>query len=238
SAGFGQVRHFMLQEGQEFSTSWDNTDNRPYRVEAIDADIVANYFEAEERIGLLRSEPHATFSYGDSRHSTGAFPPTSFNGAWFHLLDFGIAPGFELFERGRSVLKGNVNMKLLPPGQEDSLDIEGLPYRIFIRLAPERIVEEMGQKQKVYDLVSPKYFIRVEHAGETVFDGDSTGWIVFGEFALKVHPHVKWVWLEVKQGIGIPLVWAGFILMGLGLPLTFVMLVARALRHIHLHYGK
>ena len=230
SAGFGQGQFFMIQEGQEFSTPWNN---RAYVMESIDADIVKNYFEAENRIGILRSEPHATFSSGKVRHTTGAFPPTSFKGSWFHMLDFGVAPGFELFEDGQSVLKGNVNMRLLPPGREDALHIEGLPYSIYMRLAPERILEEKGQKLKVYDLVLPKYFVRVEKAGQVVFEGDSTHLVEFDEFILQVHPDRKWVWLEVRHGIGTPLVWAGFILMGIGLPLTLIMLLHALFCHIY-----
>ena len=235
-AGFGKSRFLMLQEGQEFTVPWNE---RTYMAERFEVDVVKSYFEASRGLGLLRSEPHMTLSSKGVSHRIGAFPPAGFDSLYFHILDFGIAPGLALYEQGRLVLSGNVNLRVLPPGREDLIDIEGLPYRIYMRLAPERIIERGGENIKQYDLDSPRYFIRVEKGDETVFDGISGQEqdIVFDEFAIRMLPHVHWVWLEVKKGIGVPLVWAGFVLLALGLPITLVLMAGRALKHVRLHAG-
>ncbi len=233
-AGFGKAYLAVVQEGQELPISWGES---TFVVEEIEVDVKGKYLDSDREFGLLRSEPHVTISGLGQRHRTGAFPPTRFLGAYFHLLDFGIAPGLVLFEQGELVLSGNVNLKLLPPGQEDSISIEGLPYRMYLRLAPEKMFQRGRDNIKLYDLDSPKYFVRVEKGDETVFDGTSEQDITFDGFEIRILPHVSWVWLEVKRGIGVPLVWLGSALIALGLPLTLMLMVGRAARHLRLHAG-
>lgn len=233
-AGFGKSRLMVLQEGQEFKVPGSA---RSYVVERLDVDVVENYFGEGRGFGLLRSEPNITLSNGGVRHIIGAFPPTRFDGVYSHILDFGIAPGIALLERGNIALSGNPILRILPPGTEDSIEIEGLPYRFYVRLAPERIVEQAGEKIIQYDMVTPKYFVRIEKGDETVFDGTSDQEIVFDEFLLRMEPYVYWVWLEFKKGIGIPFIWAGAVLIALGLPLMLMLMAGRAIRHVHLHAG-
>ncbi len=245
-AGFGKSKLMVLQEGQEFRLP---TSSLPYVVERLDVDVVETFFEADRGYGILKSEPIVTIlrsgsrpgsrfgARGDVRHRIGAFPPSVFDGVYSHVLDFGIAPGLVLLEQGRVVLRGNWSLKVLPPGSQDFFEIEGLPYRIYVRLAPERIVEQAGNKIKQYDLERPKYFVRVEHGDETVFDGTSDQEILFEKFQLRFEPYVYWVWLEFKKGIGIPLVWAGSALIAFGLPITLLLMLARVLKHLRLHAG-
>ncbi|MCK4911252.1 MAG: hypothetical protein KAR83_06405 [Thermodesulfovibrionales bacterium] len=233
-AGYGKSKLMVLQEGQEFRLP---ASSQPYVVESLDVDVLDTYFEADQGFGILRSEPNVMLARGGVRHRVGAFPPASFDGVYSNILDFGIAPGMVLLERGRIVLRGNSNMRILPPGTQDFFEIEGLPYRIYLRIAPDRIVERAGEKIKLYDLASPKYFVRVEHGDETVFDGTSDQEILFKEYQLRFEPYVYWVWLEFKKGIGIPLVWAGSALIALGLPITLLLMAGRAIKHVHLHAG-
>lgn len=227
-SGFGISKFLFLQEGQEFRAPWNK---EAFRVESVDVKVVENYFEKQQGVGILSREPKVEFSLGNKRKIIGAFPPTRMGGAYHHVLGFGISPGIELFENGKSVQKGNVNLMLLPPGAEDHIDIEGLPYRIYIRLAPEKIVEDGGEKIKLYDLFNPRFFIRVERGAELVFDGDSDQMVIFDEFALKFYQNTYWVWIKVVRGIGVPFVWAGFLFMLLGAPVSVVLLGIRLFRH-------
>jgi hypothetical protein len=223
---FGERELGFVKEGDVITTRWDGKD---YTVMDLKVDLKQKKIMAEEPVGFLRSEPEAVIATREGSCEVKAFPPAYCRGTYVHIRDYGMAPGIVLYKRGVPVESGHVNLRILPPGSRDAIEIRGLPYRIFISLAPDRVVESEGKLHRLYDLEAPRYAVLVEKAGQVLFEGTSDDKVAFDGYVLGFSPYMKWVWLDMARGLGLPVMAMGLLLMTAGLPVSIVLIAFRLL---------
>lgn len=221
---FGQRELGLTRQGDIINLRWGAV----FRVSELVVDMEEKKILADEPVGLLRSEPEAVLqTIGGRTCTVRAFPPAYCMGTYANIRDYGMAPGLVLYERGDQVHRGHVNLRILPPGNEDFIQIEGLPYRIYVRIVPQMIRETESGPVRVYDLGTPLYSVRVEKAGQVLFEGTSEERISFDRFEISFTPYQTWVWLVLSKGIGLPVLAAGLAIMVVGLPISILLALYR-----------
>ncbi len=218
------VRQFdsrLAGEGDVIRPSWSSEN---YRVVDLSPGIKSQYKKSGQD-GLLDHEPEITLIDGlDKAYRVGAYPPVKIGRTYFHILNYGIAPGVELFENGRLIQSGYMALRLLPPGRSDYFDIMPYPYRFLVSLAPE--TDHGGTAQApVFNLENPRYSTRVFSGEKVIAEGDSGEALSFDRFALGYFRHTYWVQLEAAKDPGIPIIKYGIFLIVFGMPVYLLRLV-------------
>ena len=184
----------------------------------------------ESEGSVFAYEPKITLSDRSRDYEVGVFPARRVKGTYYHILNFGLAPGIRLLDAGGEVLKeGYLALRILPPGAEDSFELA--PYRVVVRLSPERVMEKGDAQAKVFSLRSPSYRAEVYRGDERVFEGDSRVGITFDGKRLEFTEPAYWVFLEVVKDPGVPFILSGLALLLLGailLPLRLIVKVIKA----------
>jgi len=214
------VDYAILGEGQGYSPPWEGY---TLFVERVASPLKERYLDIEPEKGFLRYEPVVSLSDGSSRWEVRPYPPRRIGRTYFHILDFGIAPGIRLTEGRRILQEGYMILRLLPPGNQDYFEIEPYPYRFYIKLAPERFIEKGNLIGRSYNLLKPRYDLRVMKGEETMAKGISDSRIEFGGFSLELFGPVPWVRMEVVRDMGLPLIVAGILLILIGLPIRLAV---------------
>lgn len=168
---------------------------------------------------LFTFAPRIFLDGGGIRHEVGAFPPTRAEGTYYHLMDFGLAPGVRIKRAGRILREGYVIQKILPPGVRDSFELPPLPYRFTLRMLPEREIIKGREKAGVYNINRPVYNVVIQKGGDIVFDGTSAGSIEVEGMEVEFYEPDYWYWLEGSRNPGYMILFAGAVLALAGLPL-------------------
>lgn len=194
--------------------------DKQYEVVGIDPALKGESLDVDEGAGIFRREPKMTLSDGKLNYEIGAYPPKRFDGSYFHILDFGIAPGVRIQEQGSPAEEGYIALKILPPGAVDSFEFPPLPYRFELSLAPERIMTKGGGRIRVFNLNVPSYHVRVLRGADVIAEGDSDAEISFDGYGLAFYDPLYWVVLVVVKDPGVPFLVLGICLVSIGLPLS------------------
>jgi hypothetical protein len=227
SAVFATSGRAVVGEGQMVQPPWES---RPYIVGRVDTGVMNEITFTEDGEGFLFAyAPRVYLDRDGRRHEVGAFPPTRIGGAYYHILDFGLAPGVRLLRGGVVVDEHYAIQKLLPPGVRDSFEIEGLPYRITLKLLPVRTMRRGDASLSVYDPRVPRYEVVVQRGPEIVFSGESTEPVALDEVEIQFFAPGQWVWIEGSQNPGmLPLALGVALVLG-GVPMIFLLMSARVL---------
>jgi len=132
-----------------------------FMVESIDATFWGDR--------LFFTDLRAVFTTSEGAHLATLPAPARLGGARISIRGFNYTPSFELrAPDGRVVERGDLNLRLFPPGSEDSFRVPGLPHRFWMRLHPAR---------QGYDLGDPRLHLAVTRGRRLV----AQGWLRPGE---------------------------------------------------------
>jgi hypothetical protein len=216
--------------GDQIAPPWDRLD---LRVGAVEPGLPEEVVDTGGEEGLILAyEPRVYLDGQGVRHEVGVFPPTRVGKTYFHILDFGVAPGVRILRGSRVVAENYILQRLLPPGAQDSFEVPPLPYRFVIRLLPVRTVRKGDAEAMVYRPSEPHYRVVVEKGGEILFDGETSGEIAFDGLRAEFLKPDYWVRLEGQRNAGYRILALGIALMLLGLPLHLAAMACSAWRRV------
>lgn len=196
SVNLRQSRWMLLGEGDILRLPWEK---EVFRVVKVESALKMDALRMNDSL-LFDYEPHITFfdRYG-RLHRIGAFPPGRLSRTYMHILNFGLAPGVEFIRDGKTLLKGEVALRLIPFGSVDSFELKGYGYKVYMHILPNRIIRRGKEVARSYDIGSPLYQIEVLRGDRTVFNGTSDREITFEGYRLRLYPPSYWVLLEVAH---------------------------------------
>jgi hypothetical protein len=114
-----------------------------------------------------------------------------------HILNFGIAPGVELWQNGRLLRRGYMALRIIPFGTVDSFEISPYPYRFYIHILPNRILKKGKETAREYNINKPLYQVEILKGDKRVFTGSTSETLTFEGYTLRFFRPIYWVQLEV-----------------------------------------
>lgn len=213
-----QFQWIVAGEGQSIQAPWNS---ERYTVADIKPGLRESFLDIEEEgRGIFAYEPKVTLSDGSSRlHEVGAFPPTKIGMTYYHILNFGFAPGVRLSENGMVRDEGYMPLRILPTGSSDSFEIPPYPYRFLIKLEPEKVIRKKTVTASQFSLKIPRYHVRVFKGEKIVAEAVSSEKITFDTFTLGFFEPAFWVQIEVVKDTGALIMLTGILFMCIGVTL-------------------
>jgi predicted membrane channel-forming protein YqfA (hemolysin III family) len=217
----------MRESGQRFLGAGDVIDppwtKEKLRIVSIDPGLKDRLTDKEAASGIFAYEPKLTVLDRNSRSfKIGAFPPAKFNNTYYHILNFGIAPGVRLFEGSSIRSEGHMILRIITPGSSDFFDIPPYPYRFLVSMDPEKTVQRRQGTASRFNLKDPRFSVRV-FKGETVIaEGDPAKGIKIDNLSLFFFRPTFWIQLEAVKDPGIAVMHAGVILITFGFPISLM----------------
>lgn len=224
SSSYRQHGRAFVGLGSEVRPPWQG---RTYHVSDIKSPLKKELLDIEAGSGIFSYEPSIVLDTGTEKVEVGVFPPKKIGDTYYHIMDFGLAPGVRLSQEARLVREVYIIQRILPPPAQDSFEIKPFPYKFTIWMTPERTLRKGKTKAKLYNLDSPSYMVTVLKGEEVVFEGDSREGVRFDGLRLSFEKPAYWVWLEASRSPGMPLLVAGISMMAVGLPLMFVYMILK-----------
>lgn len=206
----------LVGEGDVIDLPWSKTQLFVY---GIEPGLREDTLEMETESSVFEYEPKVMLDDGKRQYEVGAFPPKRITGIYYHILDFGIGPGIRLSEGKETLVEGYMAVKLLPPGVVDGFDIPSYPYKISLRIAPDKVIQRGQSTAKLYNFGRLSYDVEVVKGEELIFSGNSKDGVFFDGLTLDFHRPFYWVNLEIARDPGILPVTTGIALISLGAPL-------------------
>jgi hypothetical protein len=219
SAATRQFDWILVGTGDFIKPKWSS---EQYRVEAIDPGVKERFLDIDTEYagkGLFKYEPKVTVRDSASAlFEIGAFPPAKINDTYYHILNFGLAPGMSISRGDEVQAEGYMALRMLMPGSSDSFEIQPLPYKFIISLEPERIISKGKTEAAEYNIREPNYRVRVYEAETLIAETVSKEGIEFRNHKLTFSGTDFWVQLEVVKDYGYPVILAGILISLIGIP--------------------
>ena len=229
----------IRQQGEIFVGLTDRVlppwEQKSLLVAGIRAEVAGQWEEgiaAEQPQALFNMEPQLIMKTSEGRElEVGVFPPRKIGQTYYHILDFGLAPGVLLKDaEGRVLMNKNVILKVFPPGGSDTFEVKGTDYRITLSIAPERELKKGTETARIYRPLEAHYRVLVERGERTVYEGETRGEVMeFEGLTLRLFKPGYWVRLEAASTPGYGIFVAGMVLALIGLPLMLVRMALLAL---------
>lgn len=180
--------------GDRLSVPWERD---VYEVVSVAPALKKRALRTDNAV-IFDFEPGLTVRDGKGAvHVIGAFPPSRVASTYFHVLQFGIAPGVELRQSGKVLVRGNVALRLTPFGVVDTFDLPPHPYQFSIAVAPNRTIKKGKELARDYDLDRPRYLVEVIRNGNTVVKGETEDAVFLdGTLSLSFFKPDDWVIVE------------------------------------------
>jgi hypothetical protein len=211
-----QTAQSVFGEGDIIKPPWTK---EGYRIMHIDPGLKDRFTDADADKGVFSYEPMFTAIDQLSRsYKIGAFPPEKINDTYYHILNFGIAPGIRLLQGNEIRDEGYLIVNILHPGTSDFFEIPQHPYRFLISLEPVKIVQKEGMTVAHYNLKEPLFNVRVFKGEDVILESNSKARIPFNGFNLQFIKPTFWILLEIVRDPGIPILHIGIILITFGTP--------------------
>jgi|Deesub1362A_J573_1020465.scaffolds.fasta_scaffold00013_223 hypothetical protein len=227
SVNFRQMEQSLVGEGDIVKTRWQE---KVYTVRQIESALKEELFYIDSDTGIFQYEPRIVLDDGKERFEVGVFPPKKIHGTYYHILNFGLAPGVRLSQGEKVLSEGYMALRILPPGAEDSFEIPFYPYRFSVRIVPEKTVEKGTVKAKTYNLKSPLYEVTVRKGEDILFAGVSTDGVEFDGFTLSFFEPTYWVLLETAKNPGLAVMVSGIFLIAAGVPLRMLLIIYKIIK--------
>jgi hypothetical protein len=218
----------LVGEGDLLRFPWSA---ESYRISAVKPGL-KDRFRFSDTGGVLDYEPKIILTDSSSgSYEVGAYPPVLVDGTYFHILNFGLAPGVRFYKHNVLIDEGYMALRLLPPGRSDFFEIQPYPYRFLVFLAPEDTDNNGYYSEPVFDLKSPKYSTRVFRGEKVIAEGDSKEGIDFESFRLRYFEPTYWILLESSKDPGLPLMKYGIFIFVFGIPVYILRLILSLFPH-------
>lgn len=151
-----------------------------------------------ERSAIFDYEPALTIVDREGRqHHVAAFPPVKVGATYLHVLNFGIGPGVELKQAGKTLSKGFMALRLTPFGTVDVFELPPFPYRFSLTILPNRVGTTGTDLEREYDLARPRYRVEVERGGKVIARGETDTSLRFDE-GMSIHFEKPSDWVLVE----------------------------------------
>lgn len=213
----------LIGEGDIIKPPWSS---ESYRITSIEPGLRDSLLDINAEQGIFAHEPKLTvLDKSSNSFEVGAFPPVKIKDTYFHILNFGIAPGIRLFENGNKKDDGYIPLRILAPNSSDYFEIPPLPYRFLVSMEPEKTFQKGGVRASQFNLKNPFYWIRVFKGDKIISEGPSQQGIQFDNYTLHFFDHTFWVLLEAVKDPAVPLLRLSILLIVIGIPLFLIRLV-------------
>ena len=210
----------ILGEGDVISPPWVS---ETYKVADIKPGLRESLLDTAVDRGIFAHEPEITLlDKSMNSFKVGAFPPTKIDGTYYHILNFGIAPGIRLLQDGRIRSEGYMPLRILVLGSSDFFEIPPYPYRFLISLEPEKTFQKAELSVSMFNFKTPVYRIRVFKGEKLIAEGNSRRGIKFDDLALHFFDHTFWVSLKAARDPGRPVMLSGILLIAAGVPISLI----------------
>lgn len=136
------------------------------------------------------------------------------------ISGFGYVPLAVLKDRaGEIVARAHVKLNIFPPGSEDYFHVPEYPHKIFVSFYPDHAQVDGKAVSKSMHPVNPVYMLRIFRGRLPVFTGavKPGEWADFDGLSISFPSYVKSGTFQIVSNPGHPIIWAAFIVMGLGL---------------------
>jgi hypothetical protein len=224
SAAFRQHEWLVKGDGEIVQPKWQE---KPYVVSAIIPSLKDEMLDIDSGSGIFQYEPKVVLDTEEGMAKVGVFPPRNIGGTYYHVLQFGMAPGIRLLDGEEVLQEGHMLQRILPPGAQDGFSLPPHPYRFFLRIAPDRTVTKGRTKAKVYNIRNPSYVVTVLKGENTIFEGDSRQGVEFDGLSLTFTEPTYWVLIEAAKDPGLAVIVCGVALVAAGAPLMLVFMALR-----------
>lgn len=217
-----QADNIIAGEGHEIRPRWGA---EGFNIISIRPGLKDRFLDIEADSGIFAYEPK--FIMQDKSLNTyeiGTFPPKKVKGTYFHILNFGIAPGIRLTQDNNIIDEGYTPLRILRGGS-DLFEIPDYPYRFLFSMEPERTIQKGELKASEYNLKDPIFRIRVTKGGtEIIAEGTSKEDITFNNTKLTIIGSTFWVQVEAVKDYGFPVLVTGIFLTFIGIPAYIIRL--------------
>lgn len=206
-------------QGEEIILRWSNA---RYRVERVDAGMRERVLDIDlgSDKSIFKYEPKVTvFDESGRSHTIGAFPAKKIDGTYFHILNFGLAPGVRIINEKGEMTEGYVTTRIIAGGS-DNFEVQPYPYRFLVTMEPEKIIEKGNIKASEFNISHPVFNVRVFRGENMIAEGMSSVPIRFDNLSLTFFDPVVWVTLEAVKDRAYPVVVSGMFIICLGIPLS------------------
>ncbi len=209
-----QMEYILLMKGDVIRPAWLN---ESYRVTSLKTGIQEGLTAQDTEKGIFAYEPKVIISDESSNSfEIGAFPPSRIKGTYFHILNFGIAPGILVNESGEKKVEGYMALSIRTAGSTDFFDIPSYQYRVGVTMLAPKNKNEYPFKARIFK-------------GEKVIaEGDPYKGINFDNLTLYFTDHTYWVQLSVVTDKGILIIVSSLAIILIGLPLSALRLIFRS----------
>lgn len=139
---------------------------------------------------------------------------------FINVQGMGYAPVYLLKDRNGKVLSSmTLNLNVFPPPTEDSFVLPDTPYRVYLKFYPDAVVKGNSILPRKLSIGESVYSIRIMRGKRIIFQGriapDEE--IYFDNLRLSFPGVKKWVQIRIVKDPAIFLVWAGLMLLFIGL---------------------
>ncbi len=211
-----QSEWILAGEGHVVRPKWSSQE---LIVSHVDAGLKESFLDSgiEAGLGIFQYEPILTVSNAESgSYAIGAFPPARIGDTYYHILNFGIAPGLR-FSEGENVLdEGYMPLRILPPGNSDFFEIQGYPYRFSVSLKAWRAFQQAGVSVNEYNMKNPNYNVKVFRGEKVLAEGDPNDGLHFEAYSLRFVEPTFWIQVEAVKDQGVMIIIAGVLFTALG----------------------
>lgn len=209
-----QMERLLVGEGEMVALPWGAS---RYIVSAVKPGLQEETARMETTSMIFAHEPKILLTDElQNNFEIGVYPPKKIRGTYYHILNFGLAPGIRLVEDNNIKAEGYMALRILPPGNSDYFEIPPYPYRFSVKLMPP------------YNLKLPAYEVRIFKGERVVFEGNSKDRINFDNLTLSFFEPTFWVLLEVVKDPAVPFMLAGIFLTVIGIPMFLLRLVLKS----------
>lgn len=219
----------IVGEGHIVTPGWAM---ESYRITGVRPGIRERFLDIDvgRGKGIFSYEPKLTMTDSSSKtYEVGAFPPTKIDDTYYHILNFGLAPGVSLSEGGSVKDQGYTVLRILGPGSSDYFEIPPYPYRFLVSLEPEKTFQKGSLRASEFNLKSPTYKVRVFEGEKVIAEGISKEGIRFDNLTLSFFEPTFWIQLEAVKDPGLPVILTGLALVLAGIPLWTVQFLIKLL---------
>jgi hypothetical protein len=218
----------MIGEGDIIKPPWVTG---TYSVKDIEPGLKESLLDTEMDKSIFAREPELTLTdKGSNSYRVGAFPPEKIDGTYYHILDFGVAPGIKLYQGSQVKFGGYKPLRVLAPGMSDFFEIEPFPYRFLVSMEAEKVSEKAGAYTSKFNIRNPVYKTRVFMGEKVIAEGDPGQGVNFGNFRLYFVDQTYWVILEAAKDPGLPVLKLAILLIVIGAPLILVRAIYKMSR--------
>ncbi len=221
----------IIGEGDIIKPPWSS---ESYSITSIEPGLKETFLDIDADKGIFAYEPKLTILNKNSNsYEVGAFPPTKIDNTYYHILNFGLAPGIRLLQGGNTRDEGYMPLRILVPGSSDYFEIPPYPYRFLISMEPEKTFQKGDLRASQFNFKEPLYRVRVFKGEKVIAEGDSRQGIRFDDFTLHFFEPTFWILLEAVKDPGVPVIRFGIFLVVIGGPMSLMRFLSKLFKKEH-----